>query len=641
MTIQIAPFGTWKSPLSAQDVAQASIRISALSVTSESVFWAERRPQENGRTAIVESHHGERIERLDAPWNVRTRVHEYGGGAFLAEGRTLYFSSFDDGRVYAQPAGGTPIALTPEVTGPRVGYADFIYDGHRNRLVAIREAHQAQSEPVASVVSISLEPVDGGPPQIETLASGADFYSSPALSADGGLLAWLTWTHPNMPWDGTRLWLSDLDQAGAPKSTHLVAGSDSESIFQPGFDGAGTLIFATDKSDWWNLNRVSLDDLASPFKLEPMAAMEAEFAAPQWGFGMSTWCEVGPGQIVSAYTQDGVWRLAALTDGDIKEIQTPYSTIDAVQSDGAGKIFFIGGSPTKSAELVCLDLNDQGAIDVLNDVKDAPLPTAYVSVGEAISYPSADGRVAHAFFYPPCNPGFRADEGQLPPLVVKSHGGPTSSTDNALDPGIQFWTTRGFAVVDVNYGGSTGYGREYRETLKGQWGIVDVEDCSAAATYLSDNERVDSKRMAIRGGSAGGYTTLACLAFTDVFQTGASHFGVADLEALAQDTHKFESRYLDGLVGPYPERKDLYKSRAPLHAAHQISCPVIFFQGLDDKVVPPNQAELMVAALNENGIPNQHVTFEGEGHGFRKAENIASTLNTELAFYLDVFNSGD
>jgi dipeptidyl aminopeptidase/acylaminoacyl peptidase len=441
-----------------------------------------------------------------------------------------------------------------------------------------------------------------------------------------------------MPWDGTRLWVADIDDQGAPQNVRHVAGSETESIFQPSFDQEGDLIFTTDQSDWWNVVKINADALdQTSYTPQNLAPMDAEFGAPQWVFGMTTWCEAQPNLLVSAYTQNGIWRLGKLDAGRVIDLDVPYSSITAVQSDGAGRVFFIGGSPDCGSELVCISLAEEGQLQVISDTKPPPISSDFISRGEPVSFPSANGRTAHAFFYPPCHAHLTLDPDDKPPLVVKSHGGPTSATSNALDLGIQFWTTRGFAVVDVNYGGSTGYGREYREALKGQWGIVDVEDCVAAAEFLSEMGRVDAKRRAIRGGSAGGYTTLASLAFTDTFQTGASHFGVADLEALAQDTHKFESRYLDGLIGPYPECKDLYRERAPLHSAHRIQCPVIFFQGLDDRVVPPNQAELMVDALNANGIPNKHITFEGEGHGFRKAENIAATLDTELDFYRDIF----
>ena len=638
-TNAISAYGNWNSPLSALDVAQASVRIGDVSVSESSVFWGERRPSEGGRTAIVEWHKGARIERLAAPWNARNRVHEYGGGAILGQGRTLFFSDFSDGRVYAQEVDKAPIALTPPIEGPRVGYADFRFDAKRDRLIAIEEVHQGDGEPEARVVAISLAPMRGASPEVRVLFSGEDFLSTPRISPDGERLLWLSWSHPNMPWDGTLLWTAEFDETGSLRGTRHIAGSDTESIFQPDFDSAGNLVFATDRSDWWNLCRIKAQVLsAGGHDVEPLAEASAEFGMPQWVFGMSTWAEVRPGHLASAYTRDGVWRLARIEDGLVKDIALPYSTISSVHTNGAGELFFVGGCPERPGELVALSVDASAELRVLNETKAAPIAPDFVSSGEAISFPSANGRRAHAFFYAPRNADAETLEGELPPLIVKSHGGPTGACGNSFDAGIQFWTTRGFAVVDVNYGGSTGYGRAYRESLKGQWGLVDVEDCVAAADYLTETGRVDGKKRAIRGGSAGGYTTLAALAFTDAFQAGASHFGVADLEALVRDTHKFESRYLDGLVGPYPERKDLYLERAPLHAAHEIRCPVIFFQGLEDKIVPPNQAELMVAALNDNDVPNQHVTFEGEGHGFRRAENIATALETELAFYQEVFD---
>jgi len=632
------PFGVWTSPLSAHDVAQASARLSGLVVSTNSVFWGEHRPNEGGRTAIIEYRDGERIERLSPPWNARSRVHEYGGGAFLGHGRTLFFSEFTDGRIYGQAPGQEPIALTPEVSGPRVGYADFIIDSEHGRLLAIQEAHQLAGEPTASIVSVSLEPLSGGPIAVHSLIDGEDFYASITLSPDGRRLAWLTWSHPNMPWDGTQLWVAEAQADATFSSPLLVAGSTSESIFQPGFDSEGGLVFATDRTDWWNLVKVSPEALdAGSFTLQALAPMNAEFGLPQWVFGMSTWVEASPGRIVSSFTQSGQWFLGEVVDGAVQQIETPYSTISAVQGDGCGRVYLIGGGPDRAAELLMIGIDDPSSAQTLNAVAPLPMAIEDISHGEPVSFPSASDRTAHGFFYAPTNAQAIGPDGERPPLIVKSHGGPTGACNDEFDPSIQFWTSRGFAVVDVNYGGSTGYGRAYRDALKGMWGIVDVEDCVAAAEFLTASGRVDGDRRAIRGGSAGGYTTLAALAFSDTFQAGASHFGVADLEALARDTHKFESRYLDQLVGPYPSRRDLYVERAPLHSAHLITCPVIFFQGMEDRIVPPNQAEEMVAALNANGVPNKYVAYEGEGHGFRQAENIIETLETELAFYRDVF----
>ncbi len=687
--IRVAAFGTWRSPLSAGDVASASVRIGGLAVSGTSVFWGERRPREGGRTAVIEWHGGERHERLPAPWNVRSRAHEYGGGAFTARGRELFFCHFDDGRVYVQSPGGEPIALTPESRGATTAYADLLVDGARQRLIAVCErSGSGEREPVASLVAISLAPLLGGNVDVVELARGEDFYASPCLDPEGRQMAWITWSHPDMPWDHTRLWLAEITDEGGLGPARLVAGSERQSIFQPGFLHAdhgspapwgerGDLVFVSDRSGWWNLERIPRRALlrrgrgegAEPdragIEAVPLAPDAAEYGRPQWIFGMTTWCEAAAG-LYAARTRDGVWSVGRVDGaaGAFRALELPFTVVeelhggaptrgaagpaDAESTQGTqgtqGSLYACAATPRDAARLVEIELSgEDGATatwHTLNDAPAAPLPPESVSVGEPISFPSASGRTAHAFFYRPRLAGWNGPPGELPPLIVKSHGGPTAATDNRFDAAIQFWTTRGFAVADVNYGGSTGYGRDYRELLHGAWGIVDVEDCAAAARHLVERGEVDPQRLAIRGGSAGGYTTLAALAFTDVFHVGASHYGVGDLETLARDTHKFESRYLDGLVGPYPERTDLYRQRSPLHAAERIRCPVIFFQGTDDKVVPPNQAEEMVAALRGSGVRVRYVPFEGEGHGFRRAENIARALEEELAFYREVLRLG-
>jgi len=584
--------------------------------------------------AIVEYYEGQRIERLAAPWNARTRVHEYGGGAFVADGRTLYFSHFDDGCIYRQEPGKTPEPITPPSAGIRTGYADLLFDPHGQRLIAVREVHHPESEAESSLVTICLR----GDSPMSVIASGHDFFASPTLSPGGSELAWLTWSHPNMPWDGTTLWIASAQSDGTFQQPRQVAGSAEESVFQPGFDGHGHLVFASDRHDWWNLYRVTVDDYrADVFDARPIVTREAEFGKPQWMFGQRTWVNGPDGQLVCASTRDGLWTVSIFNGETLEPLSLPYTQIEQIGLNGNGQLCVLGSHPTCITELYECALEDSTSGRVLSRSSTLPVDVASLSKGQPISFPSARGRIAHAFFYAPLNNAHAGPQGEKPPLIVMSHGGPTSSAHQGLKLAIQFWTTRGFAVVDVNYGGSSGYGRAYRNALKGQWGIVDVEDCVAAAEYVSSQGWVDPRRRAIRGGSAGGYTTLAALAFTDAFQAGASHYGIGDLEALARDTHKFESRYLDGLIGPYPESAELYKIRSPIHSADQISCPVIFFQGMEDKVVPPNQADMMAKALQSNGVPHRHVTYEGEGHGFLKAENIAHALNTELEFYQEIF----
>jgi dipeptidyl aminopeptidase/acylaminoacyl peptidase len=465
------------------------------------------------------------------------------------------------------------------------------------------------------------------------LVTGNDFYSSPRPTPDGGRLAWLTWNHPNMPWDGTELVLCDLGTEGLPENVAGVAGGQDESVFQPEWSADGTLHFVSDRTGWWNLYRLS------GVSVEPLCEMEAEFGSPQWVFGMSTYAFLSSGRIVCSYKERGSSYLAVLDTeaGGLEPVETPYSSIAYVRASVAtGDVVFLGGSPTELACIVRLDPST-GEREVLRRSGTLEIDSGYLSVPEPVEFPTENGRTAYAFFYAPKNLDHAAPEGELSPLLVMSHGGPTAATSASLDPEIQYWTSRGIAVLDVNYGGSTGYGREYRRRLDGAWGVVDVEDCANGTKYLAGRGLVDGERLMITGGSAGGYTTLCALAFTDTFAVGASHFGVSDVEELAKETHKFESRYLERLIGPYPERADLYRERSPIHHADKLSCPVIFFQGLEDEVVPKEQAETMFAVLREKGLPVAYVPFEGEQHGFRRAENIRRVLDGELYFYSRVF----
>lgn len=669
-----APYGAWPSPISARSVAEGARRIDDLAAAGDDVCWLERRPEEGGRNVLVccEPDGSTRTLTPDG-FDVRSRVHEYGGGAFLLLGAAHAFVNFADQRVYLATAGAT-IPLTP---ADNSRYADLVLDRHRRRLLAVQERPTSSgADETAALVAIPLPThppaadasaaaVEPSPPT--QLVSGADFYSSPRLSPDGSRLAWLSWNHPDMPWDATALHLADLDDAGLLQAPRCVAGGDPghpEAVQQPNFDAHGRLTFISDRSGWWNLYRAGAGapafrpasgatprsgerEIPPSGEPEPLCPRDAEFGVPPWLFGMSTYAHV-PGGIVAACCERGVWSLGYLPDGDDDAepprpipIPTPYTSITWLRS--APTVFFLGAAPDRPTEVVRLRLSAPDStsaepdpqLDVLTRTGPAPNPR-YLSTGRPIDFPSADGRRAHAFFYPPKNDDAQAPEGARPPLIVKSHGGPTSAAEHVYDPGVQFWTSRGFAVVDVNYGGSTGYGRAYRESLRGRWGIVDVEDCAAAAEALAAGGEADPGKLLIRGGSAGGYTTLAALAFRDTFAAGASHYGVADLAALARDTHKFESRYLDRLVGPYPERADLYRERSPLEARDRFSCPVIFFQGDEDRIVPPNQAEAMVEALRAKGVRVDYHLFEGEQHGFRRAGNIVRALEAELRFYREV-----
>ena len=623
---QVAPYGAWESPISADLISTEGCRIIEAVADGEDIYWIEMRPTESGRYVIVRrTPDGQTTDVTPSPFNARTRVHEYGGAAFVVCDGTIYFSNFADQRLYRQSPGADPQPITPE---GELRYADGVIDTKRKRLICVREDHtDAKREAVNALVDISLAGSDGG----QVLVSGNDFYSSPCLSPDGSRLAWMTWNHPNMPWDGTELWVGEISQDGSLGRTECVAGGVDESIFQPEWSPDGTLYFVSDRTDWWSLYRCQAGIV------EPLCDMEAEFGRPQWIFGMSTYRFVSPNQIICAYTQDGIWHLASLdtVTRRLDRIETPYTSITSLQATPGG-IIFNASSSTESASIVRFDFTTR-QFEVLCRSSEIEIDAGYFSTPQAIEFPTKGNLSAYAFFYPPQNRDYAVPADDLPPLLVISHGGPTSATSTALDLEIQYWTSRGIAVLDVNYGGSSGYGRAYRQRLNGKWGVVDVDDCVNGARYLAENGHVDGNRLAIRGGSAGGYTTLSALTFRDVFKAGASYYGISDLEAMTTDTHKFESRYLDSLIGPYPEGRDLYRARSPIHFTDRLSCPLILFQGLEDKVVPPNQAELMVDALRAKGLPVAYVPFEGEQHGFRRSENIRRSLEAELYFYAQVF----
>ncbi len=631
MSQQPAPYGSWKSPITADLIVQGSIGLGGLTWDGNDIYWIEGRPSEGGRSVVVRfTPNGQVNDVTPQPFNVRTRVHEYGGGSYLVHEGTIYFSNFADQRLYKQTISGVnlPSEVTPEPLTPEgeYRYADGIIDPLRNRLICVREDHSKGGEPINTIVSINLTNGE----EIQVLVEGNDFYAFPGLSPDGSKLCWISWNHPNMPWDGTELWVANVNSDGSLGAKKLIAGGVEESIFQPQWSPNGVLYFVSDRSNWWNLYRYTEE-------IEPLYPFNAEFGLPLWVFGMSTYGFVSENEMICTYTQNGDWFLATLNlqTKQLQDIQINYTAIASLQVSG-NQILFLGSSPTESSVIVKLNL-ETGELEVLQKSSQIALDEGYLSIPQSIEFPTENGKTAFGFFYPPTNKDYVALPGEKPPLVVKSHGGPTAATASSLSLKVQYWTSRGFAVLDVNYGGSTGYGREYRQRLQKTWGIVDVDDCCNGAKYLAEQDLVDGNRMAIAGGSAGGYTTLCALTFRKVFKAGASYYGVSDLEALAKDTHKFEARYLDGLVGAYPEEQDIYRQRSPIHAVDQLSCPVIFFQGLEDKIVPPNQAEMMVEALKAKGLMVEYVPFEGEQHGFRKAENIKRSLDGEFEFYAKVF----
>ncbi|MGW8226278.1 MAG: prolyl oligopeptidase family serine peptidase, partial [Anaerolineales bacterium] len=625
-TQETAPYGSWKSPITSDLIVAESIGLGGTDIQEGSIYWQELRPKEDGRLVVVErAPDGKTTDLTPQPFNARTRVHEYGGHAYTVSKGSVYFSNFADQRLYRLDPGNSPIPITPEVD---LRYADYVVDPRRDILYSVREDHTASGEAINTLVKIAIEgDEDGG----QVIVSGNDFYSSPRLSPDGSKLAWLTWNHPNMPWDGTELWMGDLDPSGSISSSKMIAGGKDESIFQPEWSPDSTLYFISDRSNWWNLYRYKNGSI------EALYPLEAEFGLPQWVFGMSTYAFESPKQIICTYSQNGNSHLVRLDTETLEpeEIETRYNYISSIKA-APGLVLFVAGSPTQKISVVLRNLVD-GSEEVLRYSSESEIDPGYTSIPQEIEIPTTGGKEAHAFYYPPQNKDFTAPQGEKPPLLVMSHGGPTGATTPVYDDEIQYFTSRGIAVIDVNYGGSTGYGREYRQRLNGQWGVVDVDDCTNGAKYLVERGDVDGNRLMITGGSAGGYTTLCALTFRNVFKAGASHFGIGDLETFVGDTHKFESRYLDNLVGPYPEKRELYKQRSAINYTDQLNCPMILFQGSEDKIVPPNQSQQMYAAVKAKGLPVAYLEFEGEQHGFRKAEHIKRALDGELYFYSRVF----
>ena len=628
-----APYGAWASPISAQSVARQAPTVQEIAVdpappdpadgeSPSAVYWLETRPQDGGRGVIVRyAPGGVSPDRTPAPYSVRSRVHEYGGGTFAVHGGVIYFVNETDQRIYAQVPAHPPRPLTPP-DGRR--YADLIVDSHRGRLIAVCEDHRVDPQPQASLVAVDL----GGDGEPQTLVAGDDFYAAPRLSPDGAQLAWLSWNHPDMPWDRTDLWRGALDAAGAVADRSHVAGGPDEAVVHPAWSPDGVLFFVSDATGWWNLSR---ETAQGP---RPVRRSPNDFGHPHWVFGRPSYAFLSPRRLLCTFTDAGRWRLAALDveSGRLRPFHNPFGEIHHLHATARG-VVFLAGAPDRATTVVALD-GDGDFTDLRPPTRDDPaLDSSQISRPEPITFPTTDDATAHAFYYPPHNPAFRAPPHERPPLIVRSHGGPTSATTDSLRLEVQFWTSRGFALVDVNYRGSSGYGRQYRTALNGHWGLLDVEDCIAAARFLIARHAADPGRLTIAGRSAGGFTTLAALTFHNVFAAGASYYGVSDLEALALDTHKFESRYLDRLIAPYTDRPGLYQQRSPLYHVQAITTPIIFFQGADDHVVPPDQTRGIVRALRDRGIPVASLEFPGERHGFQRDETQIAALNAELAFY--------
>lgn len=621
--MKTSPYGTWTSPITADSIAAAGRRLGDIAVDGETVYWIESRPEQEGRNTIMMWRAGEALREVTPlPYNVRSRAHEYGGGAMAVHGGRVFFVNDTDRQIYHIPPGGSPQALTSESD---TAYADMILDPARQRLILVQEHYFDDSRPPRDMLAtLSLR---GRPGYCEPLVAGNDFYASPALSRDGRQLCWLSWNHPAMPWNGTELWVAEVGEDGQLRRRRRIAGGAQESVFQPQWAADDTLYFVSDRSaGWWNLHAWDGETV------RPVLEMAAEFALPQWVFGMSTYCILNDRCIAAAYTREGNWELGLIDPrrGMLETLGLPCSYLTQVRGAGE-RIAFVGAAPDAAEAVFTLELPSRH-LQVLRKSSDLEVDAGYLSIPQAVTFAS-EGEEVHGFFYPPRNRDFSAPPGEKPPLIVFIHGGPTAAANSGLDLRKQFWTSRGFAVLDVNYRGSTGYGRAYRESLNGRWGVADVQDCVNGARHLAAQQQVDPERLLIRGGSAGGFTALAALTFHEVFRAGASYYGISDLEALEQETHKFESRYNHQLIAPYPAGRAIYRERSPLHHAGRLNRPVIFLQGLEDRVVPPGQAGSMVDALRKRGVPVAYLKFEGEGHGFRKPETLRRALEAELYFY--------
>lgn len=616
----ISSYGTWESVFTPSTIASTPIAPLDLKLHNDTLYWLESRPLEQGRVTIVQQAPEGRLELLPAPYSAISQVHEYGGGSWALVGTKVFFTNFADQQIYCLADNN----IKQITHAPGLRFANLTPDPLQPRLYAVCENHNDEANPINTLVAINIGTNSG---DITTIASGADFYASPSASPCGRHLAWISWCHPQMPWDGTCLEVAEIGSDGQPKNIQTPAGGTEESIFQPAWSPQGQLHFVSDNSGWWNLYR--LNDQ----KITALAPMHNEFGLPLWNFAMCTYAFLSADRIVCTYLDKGQSQLAIIDAQGLHKIENNCSTINQIQAQG-NKIAFLAGYPDSTPEIVSQNV-DQVSTETSNRIAIArhSFGKNFISTPEAIEFPTSDNSTAHAFFYPPVNPNFMAPKNSKPPLLVMLHGGPTAAASADLNFKQQFWTSRGFAVIDINYRGSTGYGRAYRNQLRKKWGIYDVDDCVAAVHYLVEQQRVNPDKVCIRGGSAGGYTVLAALTFTDTFKAGASYYGIGNLESLAKDTHKFESHYMDSLIGTYPEEKQVYKERSPLFSANQISCPVIFFQGQEDKIVPPEQAQQMVQALHANGTPHAYISFAHEQHGFRRAENIQIALLNELAFF--------
>lgn len=632
MTQKPAPFGTWTSPISADLVAGQSLRFDLVQYADGTVFWAEMRPSEGGRSVIVGcNREGNSRDFIPAPFSARSRVHEYGGGSYLACADEVFFVNDGDQAVYRVRMSGRPERIACE---ENLRFADMTLDPSGRRLVCVAEQHEKDPHepPENYLAEIALDGAEAG--AVELLVGGCDFYANPRFSPDGKRVCWIEWDLPWMPWEASRLMVGEMAADGGMERMSEIAGGNGCSVFQPAWGVNGLLYFVTDESGWGNLHVWDGERVA------PVARMDAEFSRPLWGLGTTSFAVSCESEIIASHIDNGVFKLAALghAGGAIRQIDHPYRQFDSICATDDGIAALVAGDSMPSS-IIRMPVRDgvAGAPNILRQAMSAEIDPETISTGRLIDIPMNDGGVVHALYYPPTNAAFAGEAGTAPPLLAAAHGGPTGMADRGLKLKIQYWTSRGFAFVDVDYRGSAGYGTAYRDALNGQWGLRDVDDVIAATQWLVGEGLADGERLLISGGSAGGYTVLCALAFHDVFAAGASYYGVGDLQKLLDLTHKFESGYIYNLTGTRPgETETVFHARSPLHHAERISSPAIFFQGTEDKVVPPGQSRSMVEALKRQGIPVAYLEFDGEGHGFRRAETIVSALNAEYAFYARV-----